>query len=103
MKIIVKIVEMIDPFLWQLFIVPLIVIGLGVLVSALTRKIFVGPIITLILNVLYEVWYIKYYLQASKIKSPPYRGLFYALLFSIVATTKLLEPFMSIADQRIAC
>jgi hypothetical protein len=93
MKIIVKIVEMIDPFLWQLFIVPLIVIGLGVLVSALTRKILVGPIITLILNVLYEVWYIKYYLQASDVCLTSWNIIFptISLVFSFTIVTILME------------
>jgi hypothetical protein len=84
-----KLMEMIDPFLWQLFIVPLIVIGLGVLVSALTRKIFVAPIITLVLNVLYEVWYSKYYLQASDIYLTSWNIIFPAisLVVSFVIVT----------------
>lgn len=88
-----KLMEMIDPFLWQLFIVPLIVIGLGVLVSALTRKIFVAPIITMVLNVLYEVWYSKYYLQASDICLTSWNIIFPAisLVFSFTIVTILME------------
>jgi hypothetical protein len=88
-----KLMEMIDPFLWQLFIVPLIVIGLGVLVSALTRKIFVGPIITLILNVLYQVWYSKYYLQEADICLTSWNIIFPAisLVFSFTIVTILME------------
>lgn len=52
-------VNQIDPFLLQLMIVPFIVIGCGVFVSFMIRKIFIGPIITLLLNILYEVWYRK--------------------------------------------
>lgn len=85
--------EMIDPFLWQLFIVPLIVIGSGVLVSALTRKIFAAPIITLVLNALYEVWYIKYYLQASDIHLTSWNIIFPAisLVLSFVIVNILME------------
>lgn len=54
-------IENIDPFILQLVIVPAIVIGLGVLVSVLTNKIFIGPLITLISNLLFEVWHSKYY------------------------------------------
>ncbi|WP_139891482.1 hypothetical protein [Bacillus sp. D386] len=52
-----------DPFLLQLVIVPTIVIGLGVLVSAITNKIFIGPLVTLIANLIFEVWHSKYYYQ----------------------------------------
>jgi hypothetical protein len=44
-----------------LVIVPLIVIGLGVLVSYSIKNIFIGPLLTLFLNVLYEIWYMKHY------------------------------------------
>lgn len=51
----------IDPFIMQLFIVPLCVIGIGVIVSSLTKKVFIAPFITLLLNLLYETWYMKQY------------------------------------------
>ncbi|MBR7794491.1 MAG: hypothetical protein ACQEWU_00420 [Bacillota bacterium] len=54
-------IESIDQFLMQLVIVPIVVIGLGVLSAVTTKRIFVGPLVTLILNLLYEVWYAKYY------------------------------------------
>jgi hypothetical protein len=54
-------IDSIDPFLMQLVIVPLIVIGLGVLVSYSIKNIFIGPLLTLFLNVLYEIWYMKHY------------------------------------------
>ena len=54
-------IESIDPFLMQLVIVPLVVIGLGLLVSIRTKKVFVAPFITLLLNLLYETWYMKHY------------------------------------------
>ncbi|WP_172370321.1 hypothetical protein [Sporosarcina jiandibaonis] len=54
-------VEHVDPFLMQLVIIPFIVIGLGVLLSVITKKVFVGSIVTLLLNLLYEVWHFKQY------------------------------------------
>ncbi|ENQ3105304.1 hypothetical protein ACEOWJ_001273 [Bacillus cereus] len=56
-----EVIEPIDPFIMQLVIIPLIVIGLGVLASVLVKKIFIGPLITLFLNALYEIWYFKHY------------------------------------------
>ena len=56
-----RFIDSIDPFMMQLFIVPLIVIGLGILVSYTLKNIFIGPLITLFLNILYEVWYIEHY------------------------------------------
>ena len=51
----------IDPFLMQLFIVPAVVIGVGVFVASLTKKVVLAPVVTLLLNLLYEIWYAKYY------------------------------------------
>lgn len=55
----------IDPFLMQLFVVPLFVIGIGVLVAALMRKWWIGPLVTLLLNLAYETWYNVYYYEFS--------------------------------------
>lgn len=52
---------MIDPFIMQLFIVPAIVIGIGVAVSVRLKRIYIAPITTLVLNLLYETWYSLYY------------------------------------------
>lgn len=60
-------IESIDPFVMQLIIVPLLVIGIGVAFSILVKKVFVGPLITLILNILYEFWYAQYYYPDSEI------------------------------------
>lgn len=54
-------IDSIDPFMMQLFIVPMIVIGLGILVSYTLKNIFIGPLITLFLNILYEICYIWHY------------------------------------------
>ncbi|WP_231169236.1 hypothetical protein [Clostridium botulinum] len=61
-----KFIESIDPFLMQLVIVPLIVIGLGVLVAYNIKNILIGPLITLFLNSLYEIWYIKHYCMYTR-------------------------------------
>ncbi|MGE7887636.1 hypothetical protein ACQKN7_09670 [Bacillus cereus] len=47
----------IDPFVRQLFLVPVFVIGLGVYVSYVTKRIWVAPVLTLLLNTLYNTWY----------------------------------------------
>ncbi|MYL57586.1 hypothetical protein GLW20_08715 [Virgibacillus halodenitrificans] len=60
-------IDSIDPFLMQLIIIPIVVIGLGVLSAVFTKRIFVGPLVTLILNLLYEVWYSKYYYPDSEL------------------------------------
>ena len=57
----------IDPFLMQLFIVPAVVIGVGVFVSSLTKKVLLAPVVTLLLNSLYEIWYAKFYYQYDAI------------------------------------
>lgn len=51
-----KWIQAIDPFLLQLVIVPAVVIGAGLLVAVLTKRILVGPLVTLILNLLFETW-----------------------------------------------
>ncbi|WP_186725545.1 hypothetical protein [Planomicrobium sp. CPCC 101110] len=48
---------LIDPFLEQLVIVPFGVVGFGLFAAIRSKKVIVGPIVTLLLNVLYEVWY----------------------------------------------
>lgn len=58
MSLIELINQSIDPFLMQLVIVPCIVIGFGVFVSIVVKKILIPPIITLILNILYERYFL---------------------------------------------
>ncbi|AIF45334.1 hypothetical protein [Virgibacillus sp. SK37] len=60
-------INSIDPFLMQLVIVPVVVIGLGVLSAILTKRVIVGPIVTLLLNLLYELWYSLYYYPGLEI------------------------------------
>ena len=47
--------DSIDPFLLQLVIIPIIVIGVGVSVAIIKRKFYIRPIITLILNGFIEI------------------------------------------------
>lgn len=44
----------VDPFLWELFIVPVVVVGLGVLAAILSKKFIFGPIITFFLMFTYN-------------------------------------------------
>gem|GEM_PF-3086348 len=78
--------RLIDPFLMQLFIVPLIVIGLGVIASALAKKVFIAPLITLFLNALYEIWYMKHYYPELEIS-----------FTSCFTSWNIIFPLMSLA------
>ena len=62
-----KFIESIDPFVMQLLIVPLIVIGLGIVISIILKNVFVAPIVTLLMNLGYETWYMKYYYPTHEI------------------------------------
>ena len=83
--------ESIDPFLMQLFIVPTIVIGLGLLVAILSKRVFVAPLITLLLNLLYETWYIKHYYPELEISYTSWNIIFplFSLVFSWVIVSVL--------------
>ncbi|HLT55484.1 MAG TPA: hypothetical protein VK057_05200 [Bacillota bacterium] len=54
-------INSLDPFLFQLVILPVVVIGVGTAVSLVTGKIFVGPLVTLLLNLAFETWYFTSY------------------------------------------
>ena len=86
-------IESIDLFLMQLFIVPTIVIGLGLLVAILAKRVFVAPLITLLLNLLYETWYIKHYYPDLEISYTSWNIIFplFSLVFSwgIVSVLKV--------------
>lgn len=43
--------QWIDPFIWQLLIVPVLTIGVGVFVALRTEKAYIAPLVTLVLNV----------------------------------------------------
>lgn len=50
-------INSIDPFLFQLILLPVAFIGLGIAASLFAAKIFVGPLVTLLLNPSFETWY----------------------------------------------
>ncbi len=47
--------DSIDPFVFQLILVPIFTIGLGVLFSFLMKRIWIGPLVTLTLNMVIEL------------------------------------------------
>lgn len=76
-------IESIDPFVMQLFIVPLLVIGFGLLISILVKKIIVAPLITLLLNLLYETWYMKHYYPEHDISYTSWNIIFPVISFVV--------------------
>ncbi|MEN8076357.1 DUF2651 family protein [Clostridioides difficile] len=46
----------IDPFILQLVLIPIVVISIGILIAILIKKFYIGPIITLILNTVIELY-----------------------------------------------
>ncbi|MCY6354471.1 hypothetical protein [Clostridium sp. ZS2-4] len=62
-------IESIDPFLMQLVIIPFITIGCGVVASVFSKKVFVAPIVTLIINALNEIYYFKHYYSEISLTS----------------------------------
>ena len=84
--------RLIDPFLMQLFIVPLIVIGSGVIASALVKKVFIAPLITLFLNVLYEFWYKKHYYPELEISFTSWNIIFPLISLGV---SLLVVPFLT--------
>lgn len=84
-------IELIDPFIMQLFIVPLIVIGLGLLASIIAKNVFVAPLITLLLNLLYETWYMKHYYPEHEISYTSWNIIFpvISLVISLVVVSAL--------------
>lgn len=47
--------DSIDPFVFQLIFVPIFTIGLGVLFSFLMKRVWIGPVATLIVNMIIEL------------------------------------------------
>lgn len=45
----------IDPFIWQLVIIPVLTVGTGVLVALRFEKAYIAPLITLVLNLAIEM------------------------------------------------
>lgn len=72
-----------DLMFMQLVIVPVACIGLGVLLAVLSKKIVVGPIVSLILAVAFNSWYFTY--AQPDIELTFSMVLFWAILFPIVS------------------
>jgi len=90
-----KLIESIDPFLMQLFIVPLIAIGLGILGFFYTKKILVAPLITLLLNLLYEIWYWNFHYPGSEILFSSWNIIFPVISFAIAFVTVIIQKLKS--------
>ena len=57
--------QYIDPFLWQLVIVPFLTIGGGVVVAMIMKRVWVGPAVTFLLNAIIELTYFAVYYDHS--------------------------------------
>lgn len=62
-----KLIETIDPFIMQLVIVPLVVIGIGIFAAAASKKIYIGPITTLAVTLAYNSWYFPHMFPGAPI------------------------------------
>jgi len=71
-------VENVNPLVMQLVIIPIISIGSGVLVSIIKKKFYIGPIITLIFNLLVEILFF------NKLSSWIFVFLILSLVFSFI-------------------
>lgn len=90
-----KFIDLMDPFLIQLIIVPIIVIGLGVLVAYVAKKTFIGPLTTLFLNILYEILYIMHYYPKSEITLSSWNIIFplISLIFSFIVVANRRQDY----------
>ncbi|QHS21827.1 hypothetical protein GWK91_02195 [Virgibacillus sp. MSP4-1] len=79
-------IDSLDPFVMQLIIIPFTVIGSGVLLAAVTKRILIGPLITLILNLLYEICYSLYFYPDSELTFSSWNVIFplLSLFFSAI-------------------
>ncbi|RDY29120.1 hypothetical protein CHL78_002100 [Romboutsia weinsteinii] len=59
MNIIDFINNAVDPFIMQIIIVPIISIGVGILISVYTKIAIAAPVITLLINLVYENYFLK--------------------------------------------
>lgn len=55
----------IDPFLWQLVIVPFLTIGGGVVAAMTMKRVWIGPLVTFLLNAIIELTYFAVYYDYS--------------------------------------
>lgn len=57
--------HLIDPFLWQLVLIPIFTIGIGVALALKTEKVWIAPLVTFVLNTLTELVTMITYYEAS--------------------------------------
>lgn len=78
--------EWVDPFLWQLVIVPSLTIGFGVYIALKTNKAYMGTIVTFLLNSLIEVVTMAVYYEWSLVSLSSWNLIFTAISFVIAYT-----------------
>ena len=79
-----KLIESIDPIVMQLVILPTMVIGIGIVLAFLTKRIYVGPITTMLLTLSYNFWYFSSFFPNSK------------LSFTMVSSWCIIFPLISL-------
>ncbi|WP_142826317.1 hypothetical protein [Planococcus soli] len=79
-----KLIEAIDPIVMQLVIVPTIVIGIGIMLALFTKKVYVGPITTMLLTLSYNYWYFTSFFPNSE------------LSFTMVSSWCIIFPLISL-------
>ncbi|PSL41868.1 hypothetical protein B0H99_101114 [Planomicrobium soli] len=82
-----NIIAAIDPLVMQLLIVPLAVIGIGVLAAVALKKVYIGPVTTLFLNLFYNSWYFSYKFPDTQIP--------FAMIFSWCVIFPVFSLFLS--------
>lgn len=79
-----KLIESIDPIVMQLVIVPMIVIGIGVTLALLTKRVYIGPVTTMLLTLSYNYWYFSSFFPDSE------------LSFTMVSSWCIIFPLISL-------
>ncbi|MGI2326953.1 hypothetical protein [Planococcus sp. YIM B11945] len=82
-----SLIDSVDPLVMQLVVVPLIAISFGVAAAAISKKVYIGPLITLVLVVSYNNWYFPHSFPSSKLTFP--------LVFSWCVMYPLVSLFLS--------
>lgn len=79
-----KVIASIHPIIMQLMIVPFFVIGIGVLFAILSKRVYVGPITTMLLTLTYNYWYFTTFYPDSK------------LSFTMISSWCIIFPLVSL-------
>lgn len=78
--------EWMDPFLWQLVIVPLLTIGIGIYAALKTNKAYIAPIVTFLFNALIEVVTMAVYYEWSMVSLSSWNLIFPVISFLVAYT-----------------